>query len=191
MFGFNKKNRLIENPVTFEAEVEINKPANEVFARVDLANPQSQFRQQGGELKPVDGQDNAFIGVIEEMDDLRFNFRVTERVEGARHTLECAMEPQMFALVHSQETHTIEPLDEGSCRVTLKTVATFDDALSDSEIAGEIAVMSEAVTRDLEKLKLLAEEGVEAVQAYEEEAMGFDIELGDLDIDWDDIEPEQ
>lgn len=191
MFGFNKKKRLIENPVTFEAEVEIQKPASEVFALVDLANPKSQLAQQGADVKKHDGEEGRYTVALAEMDDVTFNFRVTERVEGAKHTLECVMEPQMFALVHSQETHTIEAKGESACRVTLKTVAKFDGALSDPEMAGEIAIMSEAVTRDLEKLKLLAEEGIEAVQAFEEEAMGFDFEFGDLEMDWDGIEPEQ
>ena len=53
--------------------------------------------------------------------------------------------------------------------------------------------MNMAVMGDLEKLKVLAEEGLESLKAMEEAEMGLDVEfdLGELDIDWDDIEPEQ
>ena len=148
--------------------------------------------QRGAQLRRVEGETGRYDMVLAEMDDAVFQFTVLERVEGVRHALSAVMVPQLFALEKSIEEHVIEPLGETACRVTLKTSATFDAGLSDDEMASEIAVMGTAVARDLEKLKLLAEEGLEAVREAEQAEMEFDLgfELGELDIDWDDIEPE-
>ena len=103
------------------------------------------------------------------------------------------IEPRSNALEKSTETKVIEPVGDSACRVISPTLATFDSELSDEDVAGEIAVMNMAVMGDLEKLKVLAEEGLESLKAMEEAEMGLDVEfdLGELDIDWDDIEPEQ
>ena len=52
-------------------------------------------------------------------------------------------------------------------------------------------MMSMAVNGDLEKLKILAEEGIEAVKAIDEDEFNIEFDLGELDIDWGDIEPKQ
>ncbi|MEM6908727.1 MAG: SRPBCC family protein [Pseudomonadota bacterium] len=192
MFGFNKKKRLIEGPVEFEAEVEIDRPAAEVFGLIDLASPQCGLVQRGAHVTRVEGADNDYRLTSEEFGDCVFHFHVIERVDAARHTVEVVMEPQLYALEKAIEAHRIEPISEEACRVKLTTSATFDPTLSDEEVAGEIAVMSEAVMLDLEKLKLLAEDGVAAVKEFEENQMGIEIDLDglDLDFDWSEIEPE-
>ncbi len=197
MFGFNKKKRLIEGPVEFVSEVEIDRPAAEVFPLIDVADARFSHRQRGAEVRCVEGEEHRFDMTIAEIEDAVFEFTVLDRIEGERHTISCVMVPQMFALEKAIEAHTIEPISETACRVTLTTTATFDASLSDEEVAGEIAVMNEAVLRDLEKLKILAEDGLDAVLAAEqaemEDDLGIDVEfdLGELDIDWDDIEPQQ
>ncbi|MEO0418881.1 MAG: hypothetical protein AAF249_08450 [Pseudomonadota bacterium] len=193
MFEFNKSKRLIEGPVEFTAEVEIDRPASEVFPLVDIADPRFKHAQMGAKVSAANGSDTVYELTLEEMDDVVFRFTVLERVAGERLKLEAVTDPQINALEKSIEIHAIEPINDTACRVTLNTIATFDPELSDEEVTGEIAMMNEAVMGDLEKLKVLAEDGLEALQALEEAEMGFDIEfdLGELDIDWDDIEPEQ
>lgn len=193
MFGFNKERRLIEGPVEFTFDIQIDRPASEVFPLIDVADARFSHAQRGAQLRRVEGETGRYDMVLAEMEDAVFQFTVLERIEGVRHSLSAVMVPQLFALEKSIEEHVIEPLGETACRVTLKTSATFDAGLSDDEMASEIAVMSTAVARDLEKLKLLAEEGLEAVREAEQAEMEFDLgfDLGELDIDWDDIEPEQ
>lgn len=192
MFGFNKNKRLIEGPVEFEAVVEIDRPASEVFPLVDLSDQKFTHIQRGHSVELIDPASKGYALRIPEMEDVTFRLRVLDRVEDKRHAFECVMEPRINALVKSTETHDIASLGENSCQVTLTTAAQFDDSLSDDEVAQEIAVMSAAVQGDLIKLKVLAEEGLDAVVAMEaEDELGFDLDLGDFEIEWDDIEPEQ
>ena len=197
MFEFNKNKRLIEGPVEFAAEVEIDRSASEVFPLIDLTDPRFIHAQLGAEIRSADEPETHYDLIHADFEDAVFRFTVLEREPNVRHVVEARMVPQLFALVKSVEAHVIESTGEDSCRVTLTTQATFDPDLSDAEVAGEVAMMSQAVVGDLEKLKLLAEEGIDAVTAFDEDAMEFGIELdgefdlGDLDIDWDDIEPEQ
>ncbi|MEO1048072.1 MAG: SRPBCC family protein [Pseudomonadota bacterium] len=191
MFGFNKNKRAIEGPIEFTAEVEINRPAFEVFPLIDVSDPRFSPAQRGAEVRAVDGKPNHFEMTVEEFDDAVFHFNVLERVEGLRHKAECEMVPHMFALVKAVEEHTIEPVGEGKCLVKICVSADFDPDLSDEEVANEAAMMSMAVTGDLEKLAVHAEEGLEAVKALEEDEFNVEFDLGELDIDWDEIEPEQ
>ncbi|MEO1731960.1 MAG: hypothetical protein AAFR64_14660 [Pseudomonadota bacterium] len=195
MFGFNKKKRMIEGPVEFIMEAEIQRPAHEVFPLIDMADPRYCHVQRGAELRQIEGSSDRYDMVVEEMDDVVFQFRVLERVEGERHSIECTIKPQINALVKSVETHVIKPISDSACHVTLTTSATFDEDLSDEEVTGEIAMMSAAVSDDLEKLAVLAEEGLEAVKALDEAGFDLDfqieIEGGEIDFDWDDIETEQ
>lgn len=193
MFGFNKKRRLIEGPIEFTFDIEIDRPAAVVFPLVDVADARFSHAQRGADVRRVDGVENRYDMTIAEIEEAVFQFTVLERVEGERFSLKAVMVPQLFALEEAIETHTFEPLGDSACRVTLTANVRFDAALSDEEMAGEIATMSEAMARDLEKLKILAEEGIEALIEAEKEEMAFDLDfdLGELDIDWDDIEPEQ
>ncbi|MEO0589734.1 MAG: hypothetical protein AAFZ11_04150 [Pseudomonadota bacterium] len=187
---------MIEGPVEFTAEVDIQRPASDVFPLLDLADP--RFRQaQCAQVQRIEGEQERYDVVLEQMDDVVFHFQVLERTAGQRYTIECAMEPQINALKMAVEAYEIEPIGEAACRVRLTTSAAFNDDLSDEEIANEIAMMSMAVTQDLEKLAVLAEEGLDALKALEEEELTFNVEFGvdfdleEIDIDWDDIEPKQ
>jgi len=197
MFGFNKKKRLIEGPIDFTAEVEIDRPAADVFPLIDLADPLFRHAQTGAQVRRVESAGDQFEMIVEEFNDAVFKFNVLVREPNARYAIDSKMEPQLFALVKSNETYVFEPRGDDACRVTLTTSATFDDDLSDKDITGEMAMMSEAIVNEMQKLKVLAEDGIEALKAMEEDEAGFEIEfggefdLGELDIDWDDIEPQQ
>ncbi|MEM1050587.1 MAG: SRPBCC family protein [Pseudomonadota bacterium] len=192
MLGFNKGGRMIEDPIEFTAEVEIDRDAALVFPLIDVADPQFRHSQSGAKVQPVAGTTDRFEMTVEGLDTV-FHYHVAERIEDTRYSLEATMNPQLFALVKSVETYEIEPRAEGACMVRLTTLATFDAELSDDEVANEVAMMSMAVTGELEKLKTLAEDGIEALNAMEAAEMEFDIDLdlSELDIEWDDIEPKQ
>ena len=191
MFGFNKNKRMIDGPIEFTAEVEIERPASHVFPLVDVSDPRFRHAQCGAVVKAVENTTDRFEMVAEEVEDAVFHFQIVERVVPNRLILEARIEPQLFALEKSIEETVIEPVGDDTCRVKLITKATFDADLTDEEVAGEIAIMSEAVTGELEKIKVLAEDGIEALKELQEAEMSFEIDFGDLDIDWDEIEPEQ
>lgn len=196
MFGFNKNKRLIEGPVEFSAEVEIARSVQEIFPLIDLADPRFLHTQLGAQVRPVDGSEDRFEMTSPDVDDMVFHFTVLESIEGEKQALECVIKPQLLALHKSVETYVIKPRGENACHVELTTSATFDPSLSDEEVAGEIAIMSAAVASDLEKLRALAEEGVEAAKAIDEDlGLGFefgdDFDFNDLGGGWDEIEPEQ
>lgn len=193
MFGFNKKKRLIEGPVEFTAEVQIDRPAEEVFPLVDVTDPRFKETQMGAKVAAAEGSANRYELTMDGMDDVTFHFTVLEREIASHIKLEAVIEPQINALEKSLETKVIEHVSDTACLVKSTTIATFDADLTDEEVASEIAVMNEAVMGDLEKLKILAEDGLDALMEAQEAEMSFDIEfdLGELDIDWDDIEPEQ
>ncbi|MEM7664803.1 MAG: hypothetical protein AAF250_03025 [Pseudomonadota bacterium] len=192
MFGFNKNKPLIQGPIEFEAEIEIDRSASVVFPLLDLASPEFAHLQRGASVEALDGELQQYRLTIEAMEGVAFLYRVLDRVEGERHEAECVIEPRINDLLKAVERYEITARGADACHVKLTTIATFDESLSDEEVAGEIAMMSLAVNDDLHKLKVHAEEGPEAVAAMEEEDdLGFEIDLGDLDLDWDDIEPEQ
>lgn len=191
MFGFNKNKRAIEGPVEFEAEVDIDRPASDVFPLIDMIDPRFMHAQRGADVKVADGASDTITMAIDDIDDAVFHFTVLERVEGARHKAQCVMVPQLFALVKSVEDYTLDATSDKACRVKLVMSAEFDPDLSDEDVANEVAMMSMAVTGDLEKLKVLAEEGLEVVKAMEEDEFNVEFDLGELDIDWDEIEPKQ
>ncbi|MEM9501742.1 MAG: hypothetical protein AAF941_07840 [Pseudomonadota bacterium] len=185
MFGFNKKKPLIEGPIEFEAEVEIDKAAGAVFPLIDVASPDFAHLQRGASVQTVEGKAQHYCLTIEGMDDVAFLYHVLERVEGERHTAECVIEPRINDLIKAVESYEVEALSAESCKVRLTTVATFDESLSDEEVAGEIAMMSAAVHDDLFKLKVHAEEGADAVAALDNDGL-CDIEIGDIDIEIED-----
>ncbi|MEM9309836.1 MAG: hypothetical protein AAGA34_00190 [Pseudomonadota bacterium] len=182
---------MIEGPIEFEAEVEIDRPAAEVFPLIDMTDPRFGHAQRGAEVQVKGEAREKITMTVEQFDDAVFHFTVLERVEGARHKAECTMVPQLYALVKSIEDYTIEPQGDAACLVKIVTNAEFDAELSDEEVANEIAMMSMAVNGDLEKLKVLAEKGIEAVKAIEQDEFNIEFDLGELDIDWGDIEPKQ
>ncbi len=186
MFGFSKKKRLIEGPIDFTSEVEIDRSSAEVFPLIDIADARFCHAQRGAKIAPVQGEEGRYDLTIEEMEGVTFQFRVLENVPGALHKLECIIEPRINDLTHSVELYRIESIGEAACRVELTTTATFDESLSDEEVAEEIATMSAAVNMDLLKLKVLAEDGLEAVEAMDDDPFdGIEIEgfeFGEIDL---------
>jgi hypothetical protein len=78
-------------------------------------------------------------------------------------------------LVASHETYTIEPKGDEACILSLSVDATFVGGMSEEQIAMEVMMMTVACGNALEKLKIQAEQGVEAVHRIEAQQMdGFE-----------------
>lgn len=169
MFGFNRKKPAIEGPIEIALEAEIDRPADDVYRLIDVADPGFGQVRLGNSVTPVDAEEGHFALVLADMPDLAFHLRVREAVKDARFQVECTISPALGNLRKTVETHVIEPRGENACDVTLTTEVTFADGLSDQELAQEIAVMSAAVHSDLTKLVIHAEDGTDAVRQYDEE----------------------
>lgn len=192
MLESNKNSPMLNGPIEFDFSVEIDRPAPEVFPLVDVSDTRFSQVALGNSVKKV--SDKNFELEIEELEGHAFRFHVVEYIKDERHASKVTIEPSIGNLVEAVEDYQVTPLGEDRCSLKLVTKATFSDDLSDEEIAQEVAMMSMAVEEDLTKLKIHAEQGVEAVKTYiEEQEASFSIELDleGFDIDWDEIEPEQ
>lgn len=178
MFGFGKKAPLIQGPVEFEAQIEIDCAPQDLYQLIDISSPQYAQTQLGN---TVSGSENSWTLKMAEMEDLTFCFTVLKARTNEQYAYECVIEPQFGYLEKSTEDYRIEPRGDAGCTLTLTVSAKFDDDLTDEEIAQEIAMMSAAVDVDLRKLKVHAEQGLEARLAMEGEEE-WDIDLGDIDL---------
>lgn len=192
MLESNKNSPMLNGPIEFDFTVEIERPASEVFPLIDVSDPRFSQVALGNTVKKLD--EKSFELEISELEGHAVRLFVVEYAKDARHASKVTIEPTIGNLVEAVEDYELTPLGDDRCALTLVTKATFSDDLSVEEIAQEVAMMSMAVEEDLTKLKMHAEEGVEAVKAYTQEqeaAFGIELDLEGFDIDWDDIEPEQ
>ncbi|BDI61623.1 SRPBCC family protein [Qipengyuania nanhaisediminis] len=168
MFGLFKPRPAPEGPVEFAASVEIARPASEVYALIDWADPRNAKRATGNEIVRIEGQDGRFDMAMPFLPDLTFEFIVTEAVPHSIYAFGCVIRPGSGAMAHSHERYEFEDLGDNRCRVDLLTKASFVEGLSMREFSEEIATMSAAVQSALQKLKLQAEHGADVAKALEE-----------------------
>jgi len=77
MLPFFQKKGVSSGPHEFGAEIEIERPASEVYPLLDLADPRHAKRQLGDKVEAVAGQDGAFDMVVAELPDAVFRLIVT------------------------------------------------------------------------------------------------------------------
>lgn len=181
MFGILKRKEEPFGPCEFEHSIEIERPAAEVYAMVDWADPRNAKRALGNKVEQLAA--DRFRLHLDLVPDHRFEMIVSEAVPGERYAFENEITPSVGRLVSSHEAYTFEPLSENSCRVALSISAWFDGGMSAEETAMEIMMMGTSGQNALAKLKIQAEQGVEAVHAIEAQQMdAFD------DFDFDDFD---
>jgi len=170
MFGLLKK-RNVEpfGPCVFEHSVEIEKPAAEVYGMVDWADPRNAKRALGNKVEEL--APNEFRLHLDMVPDHRFVMIVTEAVPGKIYAYDAEITPPVGRLVACKEAYTVEPLSEGSCKLGLTTTAWFQGGMSEEAMAMEIVMMGTAGQNGVAKLKIQAEQGVEAVHAIEAQQM--------------------
>ena len=88
-------------------------------------------------------------------------------VPGRSYAFANEITPPVGRLVSSNETYSVEPLGESSCRLALVVSASFDGRLSMDDLAMEAMMMGMSGQNALAKLKIQAERGVDAVHAAE------------------------
>lgn len=171
MFGFLKPRMAPEGPVQFNHATNIDRPASEVFPLLDYADERNAKRALGSRIENVSDLPDRYLMRLDLLPDHVVELTVTDDIPGEIYAFEATMIPQAGRLLSSHEAYTVEPLDERSCRLHLSVTATFVEGLRLKAYEAEIAAMSAACHNALVKLKLHAEQGVEAVRAVEAQQM--------------------
>lgn len=161
-----------QGPVTFDFEVEIEAAAEDIYALVDFADPRHAKRQLGHSVEQLDAAPDVFALVMTEMPDAQFVQTVTEAAAPRSYAYRCDPRPQQGRLQWTHERFTIAPQDDGICLVTLLVEARFDEPLPVDEYTHHVTLMAMGCNAMVEKLKLHAEQGPEAVRAFERREFG-------------------
>lgn len=167
MFGILKRKVEPVGPFEFEHNVEIERPAEEVYALVDWGDPRNAKRTLGNKVEQVGSSPGRFRLHLDLVPDHRFEMIVAEAVQDHRYAYDCEITPPVGRLVSCHEAYSIEPLGNDSCRLGLVVSAWFVGGLSAEEMANEVMMMGMSGQNALAKLKIQAEQGVEAVHAVE------------------------
>ena len=143
----------------------IERPAAELYAMFDWADPRNAKRALGNKVEQVDA--DRFRLLLDLVPDHRFEMIVTEAVPERSYAYDCEITPPVGRLVSCHEAYAVEALGDGSCRLELVVSAWFVGGLSAEDMAMEVMMMGTSGQNALAKLKIQAEQGVEAVHAVE------------------------
>lgn len=156
-----------EGPVTFDFEIEIDAPAERIYGLVDFASPTNAKRELGHSLTQVSQTPEVWKLVIAQMPDAAFFETVSEARAPVAYAYRSKAEPQQGAMVWTEERWTIAPQDVGPCLVTLLVEAQFTEPMRLDEYRQHVMMMAMGCNNAVEKLKLHAEQGVQAVREVE------------------------
>lgn len=174
MFGILKRKAEPVGPFGFGHAIEIERPAEEVYALLDWADARNAKRALGNKVEQVAGSPDRFRMWLDLVPDHTFEMIVTDAVPGETYAFENEITPPVGRLASSHEAYTLESRDAGSCVLTLLVEASFVGGLSEEELAMEVMMMTMSCGNALEKLKVQAEQGVDAVHRIEAAQMdGF------------------
>jgi hypothetical protein len=172
MFGLFKRNRAVlvpDQPIELKASIEIDRPADEVYALLDFGDERHQLRARGNEIRVIARDPPEYRLWYDLAPDLNFLFRVTEVVPGRTYAYTATIVPPVGRRLGSHEAYTIEPLTDATCKLALVNTVTHVPGLTEAELADELGKSSLAAANSLVKLKIQAEQGVTAVEEYERE----------------------
>lgn len=156
-----------EGPVTFDFEEEVEAPADHIYRLVDFADPGNAKLELGHSVERT-GPDN-YRFTMWQMPDTPFAITVSEQVPGKSYAYRAQPQAKVGRLQWTQERYSFEMQDSGKCLVTLLVEAQFDEPMTMRDYAQEIARMATGCAIALEKLRLHAEQGAQAVLDYEAE----------------------
>ncbi|HEX9807005.1 MAG TPA: SRPBCC family protein [Alteraurantiacibacter sp.] len=172
MFGLFKPKMAPEGPVQFVAEVDVAKPAEDVYRLVDWSDPGNAKVELGSSVTPVEGTKDRFLMSMPAVPDLTFELQVTEADPGRCYSFGCEIEPQVGRFVSAHEEYHFEAVGEDSCKLTLVNTVNFIPGMTVKEMEQEIGTMGLASQNALIKLKVHAEMGAEAVKSIEAQQFG-------------------
>lgn len=172
MFGmFKRKQPALapDEPIEMKVSIEVDRSATDVYALLDFADERNQMRARGNIVKPIGSDPNSFRLWYDRAPNLNFLFTVTEAIPGRVYSFNAVIVPPVGRRVGTHESYTLAPLGQESCTVTFVNTIHHVPGLTADELAEEIGRSSVAAANGLTKLKLLAEGGVSAVEAFERE----------------------
>ena len=166
MFGLFKPKLASNEPVGFELAIKIAAPACEVYPLLDWAD-QRHAKRQLGDIVEQTGE-NTFRLVLKSLPDNNIPITVEEAFPHSSYTFLTRIEPVIGALVSSRESYTITDDGSDACILALSMEAQFLPDMREKDHAREIAMMAASAHSALEKLKIHAEYGTDAVRAVED-----------------------
>lgn len=120
-------------------------------------------------LEPIAGRPGAWRLVIAAVPDLEFELVETERVPNASIGFDCWINPRVGNLDTSHELYRLEALGDNACRLELVNTVSFSKRLRRRELESEAIKLTLSIHNALAKLKIQAEQGIEAARAADEE----------------------
>jgi len=171
MLPFFRRKVVPAGPHEFGAEIEIERPASEVYPLLDFADPRNAKRELGDRVEAIAGAPGRFDLVVDVLPDATFSLTVTAEERDREYAFWCVSAPLFGNVARSHERYVLEDLGKEGCRLILTQTIEFDRELSEDEYGMEAMMLTFAGFSALAKIKLHAEEGVEAVKAMSEAQM--------------------
>ena len=163
MFQFLRPKKTFP-PVQFADDIVIEQPAETVYALLDWASPANAYRARGSSVERVDGDADRFRMVMEELPGHHFDIFVTHSAPTQLYGFGMVATPAFGRIARSHELYAIEPLSPLSCRLAIVNTVIFVPMRVEDMVHEELLV-STANHNALAKLKLQAEQDVDAVRA--------------------------
>ncbi|MEP2235225.1 MAG: SRPBCC family protein [Alteripontixanthobacter sp.] len=168
MFGLFKPKLAPQGPVEFQCDIEIAAPASEVYALINWADPRNAKRALGNEVTAVDGDEERYELVLHNVPGHTFHIEVIHAVPNREYVFDCMVDPVIGAMQSTRETYRIEPVDEQSCVLTLINETQFAEGLRMREFQCHVGQMAASSQSALEKLRIQAEFGLDALKSVED-----------------------
>lgn len=172
MFGLFKPKLAPVGPHPFEIEVEIAASAAKVFALIDYADPCNAMKARGCTVDAVEGPGQRFLMKVPQVPDLDFHIDVIESEAPNHYAYAIVIDPLVGLMASATESYTLWDVPGGGCRLRFETAVTFQEGFRMKDVVEEFARVTVASHNSVAKLKLQAEQGVEAVLAFEKQRFG-------------------
>jgi uncharacterized protein YndB with AHSA1/START domain len=172
MFGLFKPKLAPVGPHPFEIEGDIAVSAAEVFALIDFADPRNAMVARGCTVEAVEGPGRRFLMRVPQVPDLDFHIDVIESEAPNHYAYAIVIDPLVGRMASATESYTVWDVPGGGCRVRFENAVTFQEGFRERDVIEEFARVTVASHNSLAKLKLQAEQGVEAVLALEAQQFG-------------------
>lgn len=172
MFGLLKRGKpelVPDEPIELKVGIEIDSPADDVYALLDWGDERNQLRARGNLVRRESSDPHVYRLWYDRAPDLNFLMTVTEAVPGRAYAFLADIVPPVGRRLGSHESYTIEPMGAEGCRVTFVNTIRHIPGMTQKELGDEIGKSTMAAANALTKLKLQAELGVAAVENFERE----------------------
>jgi hypothetical protein len=167
MFGFLRPKLVADGPIEIRCDTVVQRTAEDVYRLVDWADPGNGKRQLGSEIVRLDESPGRFRISLDELHGHFVEVSVTEEIPHASYAFACEIVPRIGRMVRAHEHYGFERLTVSTCRLSVVVTATVAGPLRLKEHEHEVMTMTLASRNALAKLKLHAEDGVEAARAVQ------------------------